>query len=122
MVYPSNTINQFAAALKDATAYVGLDTATTHIAAALDKQTIAIYGPTLTRYWAPWPNGCDEKSPFSVNKGVQRKGTVTVVQKDWPCVPCNRNECRISDRGRMECLYQLTPDEVFHELRRMVNQ
>ncbi len=109
-------LNQFAAALAGCIGYVGIDTAATHIAAALEVPTIALFGPTLTRYWAPWPNGCRDASPFAANKGVQRLGYVTVVQKDWECVPCNREVCTISRRDRMECLEQLGPDEIFREL------
>lgn len=116
MTYVSPTLNHFAAALKNCSAYVGIDTATTHIAAALEVPTIAIFGPTLTRYWAPWPNGCEDASPFALNRGVQHKEYVTVVQKDWECVPCNRETCRISTRDRMECLEAITPEEVLQEI------
>jgi heptosyltransferase-3 len=109
-------LNQFAAALKDCTAYVGIDTAATHIAAAIEAPTIALYGPSFTRYWAPWPNGCEELSPFAANKGMQRKGCVSIVQKEWDCVPCNKESCRISTRDRTECMEAITPEEVLQEI------
>ena len=115
VTFPCN-LNQFAAALKDCIAYVGIDTAATHIAAAIEAPTIALYGPSLTRYWAPWPNGCEESSPFAANKGIQRKGYITVVQKEWDCVPCNMETCRISTRDKMECLEAITPEEVLREI------
>ncbi len=114
------SLNQLAAAIKGSAAYVGIDTAATHIAAAVGAPTVAIFGPTLTRYWAPWPNDCPDMSPFSAGKGVQRVGNVTVVQKSWDCVPCNRETCAISKRNKMECLDQLAPDEVFGELRKAI--
>lgn len=110
------TLGQLAGVIRGSAAFVGIDTVVTHMAAALEAPTVALFGPSLTRYWGPWPNGCTEVSPFAANKGVQRVGNVTVVQKDWPCVPCNRETCSISTRGKMECLEQLTPDEVFGEL------
>jgi heptosyltransferase-3 len=112
----SFTLNQLAAIVRGATAFVGIDTAVTHMAVALDTPTVAIYGPTWTRYWAPWPNGSLNPSPFVVNKGVQRKDNITVVQKNWQCVPCNKETCRISERGVTECLEELTVEEVFVEL------
>lgn len=115
MTFPCD-LNQFVAALKDCAAYVGIDTAATHIAAAVEAPTIALYGPSFTRYWAPWPNGCEEESPFAANKGIQRKGYITVVQKEWECVPCNKETCRISTRDRMECLEAITPEEVLREI------
>lgn len=110
------TLNQLAAILKGAAAFVGIDTAVTHMAAALDIPTIAIYGPTLTRYWAPWPNDSLNPSPFVENTGVQRKSYITVVQKKWQCVPCNKETCQISRLGVIECLEELTVEEVFVEL------
>ncbi len=112
------TLGQLAGVIRGSAAFVGIDTVVTHMAAALETPTVALFGPSLTRYWGPWPNGCPEPSPFSANKGLQRSGNVTVVQKDWPCVPCNRETCSISTRGKMECLEQLTPEEVLSELKR----
>jgi heptosyltransferase-3 len=114
------TLNQLAAIIKSATAFVGIDTAVTHMATALDTPTVAIFGPTLTRYWAPWPNGSLNPSPFVENKGVQRKDYITVVQKNWQCIPCNRETCQISRRGVIECLEELTAEEVFVELANLI--
>lgn len=116
------TLNQLAALLKNASAYVGIDTAITHVAAALNIPTVALFGPTLSRYWAPWPNGTPDQSPFAVNKGVQRKGYVTVIQKEWECVPCNRETCPISTRNKMECLESISPEEVLQEVLDRVNR
>jgi heptosyltransferase-3 len=110
------SLNQLAAAIQGSAAYVGIDTAVTHVAAATGRPVIALYGPTLTRYWAPWPNDCGETSPFAANKGIQRKGNVTVIQKDWGCVPCNKETCAITTRNRIECLEAITVDEVFREM------
>ena len=115
------TLSQMAAAIKGSTAFIGIDTAVTHIAAALDIPTIVLFGPSMSRYWGPWPNGCGQEAPFAVNKGVQRVGNVTIVQKDWDCVPCNRETCAISSRSRMECLEETAPEEVFSELLKSLN-
>jgi heptosyltransferase-3 len=111
------SLSQLAAAIAGGVAYVGIDTVVTHIAAAVGTQVVALFGPTYTRYWAPWPNGCTEQSPFAANKGVQRVGRVTVVQKGWDCVPCNEETCRQSTKNRIECLAELQADEVFQVLR-----
>jgi len=116
------TLNQLAAAIKGGTAYIGVDTAASHIAAAVGTPTIVLFGSTWTKYWAPWPNGCHESSPFQLNKGIQRKGLVTVVQKDWECVPCNQIYCAISSRNRTECLEELNPEEVLSVLQHVLEQ
>lgn len=105
-----------AAVIKRGRAFVGIDTAVTHMAAALEVPTIALIGPSLSRYWGPWPNGCQDPSPFIANRGIQRVGNVTLVQKEWECVPCNQESCSISSRGRMECLEAVTPHETLEEL------
>ena len=92
------SLSQLAAALHRSALYVGIDTMVTHLAAAVGTSTVTIFGPSFTRYWAPWPPGCAETSPFAANRGVQRVKNVTVVQKDWGCVPCNKVFCRISSR------------------------
>jgi heptosyltransferase-3 len=110
------TLTQLAAVIKRSEAYVGIDTVVTHIAASLDVPTVALFGPSMTRYWGPWPNGCQERSPFSAHGGNQRIDSVTVIQKDWGCVPCNRETCAISTRNKMECLEAITPIEVLREV------
>lgn len=114
--FESSSMNQFAAVLKGCGAYVGIDTAATHVAAACGVPTIALYGPSLTRYWGPWVNECQEHSPFSANKGRQHLGNVTILQKDWECIPCNQEPCRISMNNRVECMEAITPEEVFREV------
>ncbi len=107
---------QLTAALSNSVAYVGIDTMVTHLAAATGIPTVAIFGPTYTRYWAPWPKECQDASPFRHNRGVQKVNNVTVVQKDWECVPCNKPFCRISTREKFECLEATEPTDVFSAL------
>jgi heptosyltransferase-3 len=114
------SLNQLAAIIKGSTAFVGIDTVVTHMAAALDTPTVAIFGPTWTRYWAPWPNDSLNLSPFLQNKDVQHKNNITIVQKNWLCVPCNMETCRISSRAATECMEELTAEEIFIELEKLI--
>lgn len=115
------SLNQLAAIIKGAAAFIGIDTAITHLAAAMNCPTIALFGPTLTRYWAPWPNGCENQSVFAAEKGMQRHDYITVVQKGWECVPCNQETCAISRRGVIECLEEMSEDEVLAALKTALN-
>jgi len=110
------TLPRLAAAIRGSRGYVGVDTVATHMAAALEVPTVALFGPTLVRHWGPWPNDSTENAPYAGSGGVQRKGRITVVQKDWPCVPCNRETCALTGGGRIECLAAMTPEEVYREL------
>ncbi len=115
------TLPQFAAALETAVLYVGIDTAATHIAATMNLPVIALYGSSLTRYWGPWPNGCENPSPFSFGRGVESCGNITVIQQDWECVPCNKEWCATSKSNRPECLEQMSAEEVFQEVIKCLN-
>ena len=42
---------QLAAAIKASKGFVGVDTVVTHMAAALDMPTVALFGPSLVRHW-----------------------------------------------------------------------
>lgn len=47
---------------------------------------------------------------------MQRKGKITVFQRDWPCVPCDRETCALSGGWRIECMALLTPEEANRNL------
>jgi heptosyltransferase-3 len=114
------TLCQMAAAIKGGRGFVGIDTVVTHMAAALDVPLVAVYGPTMVRHWGPWPNDCTDPAPYRSQGSVQRNDRITIVQKEWPCVPCNRENCEISDCGRIECLAAISPEEVCEELCRVI--
>lgn len=110
------SLNQLAAAIKNSKAYVGVDTVVTHMAAALDVPTIALFGPSLVRHFGPWPNDYDGERPYHHSGCIQREGRISVVQKDWPCVPCNKETCSRNQNGNIECMNAIQVEEVFSEL------
>jgi len=116
----SFTFAQLAAAIHKSRGFVGVDTAVTHMAAALATPVVALYGPSSALRWGPWPNGCSIPRPYGPSGGVQRQVGITVLQPDWPCVPCDRETCAISKRGRIECMETLDPAVVLQELQRLV--
>jgi heptosyltransferase-3 len=111
------TWTQLAAAIRESRGLVGVDTAATHVAAALGVPTVAIYGSTPASLWGPWPSDWAGDSPFKSRGSTQVCGRVTVLQQSWPCAPCNRETCHISNRGKMECLEDLPPERAFEAIR-----
>ncbi|GLI39687.1 glycosyltransferase family 9 protein [Geobacter hydrogenophilus] len=107
---------KLAAVIRRGRGYVGVDTVVTHMAAALDVPTVALYGPTLVHHWGPWPNDFPGSAPYGPRGTIQRQGLIAVIQKEWECVPCNREECSRNDGGGIACMEAITPEEVMTEL------
>lgn len=77
------------------------DTGPMHIAAALDKPVVAIFGPTEPRRTGPY-------------RQLDR-----VTRIPLPCSPCFKSEC--SNPKKLECLIDITPSAVFDEVRKRLS-
>lgn len=111
------SLGRTAALVSLATAYVGVDTVITHMAAALGRKTVAVFGPTPPWRWGPWPNGYTGVQPYPRRGGIQRQGNVVIVQKDWDCAACDRMGCDHRRESTSRCLTELLPGEVYEEFR-----
>ncbi len=79
------------AVLRGASVVVGNDSGPVHVAAALGRPTVAIFGPTSVEWTAP------------------RGHAVRIVRADISCAPCFRRECPL---GTVECLERVNVDDV----------
>lgn len=86
------------ALIAGAAAVVANDSGLLHIASALNRPVIALYGPTDP----------DHAPPFS---DVARSLSLRLA-----CSPCRQRECPL---GHHDCMEKLAPDMVWQELRRM---
>ena len=70
---------QTANLIKGSKFFIGIDTGTTHLAAATGVPTFAIFGPTPITGWGPW--GVNQIKPYDAFEGisVQKRGNVTVL-------------------------------------------
>lgn len=104
--------------------FFGVDSAPMHIAAALNKPVVALFGPSLTHRWGPWENDlCHTVKPFQSpykKNGIQFFGKHIIIQKDWPCVPCDKRGC--NNRGFSKCLDEIRPEEVIAILQEKMSQ
>jgi len=101
--------------------FFGIDTAPMHMAAALNKPVVAIFGPTGKHNWGPWENDLKIegfKSPYR-KRGTQRLGKHLVIQKDWSCIPCGGKIVKCQNSPA--CLKELSPKEVIEELKRCIS-
>lgn len=103
---------ELAELLRRSAAYVGPDTAVTHLAAACDIPCIALFGPTQPRWWGPWPSqSTSDTSPWPPRAG-ERRGKVFLLQGDQHCVPCHREGCEGHRQSHSACLDELSPRRV----------
>ena len=111
----SLSFNQTATLIKNAKVYVGVDTATSHVAAATGTPCVCLYGPTDAVVWGPSPtvrNGL-----YSNDQAIQTLGNVTIIRnKDYlHCYQCSRHHCPLhtSNTSLGHCLQMLSHEEVW---------
>lgn len=103
--------------LSHAMAYIGPDTATTHLAAACGTPTLALYGPTNPVKWGPWPKGyTSEKSPWTMTAPYQKNGNVLLLQGLGDCVPCHEEGCDKHKNSESRCMNELPASRVITAL------
>lgn len=102
--------------------YVGVDTSTTHLAAALGVPTVGIYGPGDSNRWAPWPkNHASTQAPFLDVRGTKRVGNVCLVQAACDCALNYRNLCGKTMPGDSRCLLELPAETVIDAAQEMLD-
>ncbi len=112
------SLAQTACAIASARLFVGPDTATTHMAAALGVPTVALFGPSNPVKWGPWPREFSGASSPWRRAGVQATGNVELVQGVGACVPCMREGCDQHSASYSDCLRQLPLSTVIAAVER----
>lgn len=109
---------QLACLSQHAEAYIGLDTANTHLAAAGGAHVVALFGPTDPRIWGPWPNGFAGNSPWQASSpdGIQRQGKISLLQGRQNCVPCQLEGCDQRQDSISLCLKEMQAEWVWREI------
>ncbi|MBU3614524.1 glycosyltransferase family 9 protein [Polynucleobacter sp. Latsch14-2] len=110
------SIPQAGSLIRGAVLYVGVDTSITHLAAACNIPTIALFGATPPTNFGPWPNGFIGKQPYQLRARTQTVGNVTILQGPGDCVPCRKAGCEDRVGSRSECLDFLEPNQVIEAI------
>ena len=90
------TVNQLGALLQNAAAFVGVDSMPMHLAAALGKPGIALFGPTDEKIWGPWHS------------------RLTVLRNDCRCLRENTRRCPAGPAS--QCLAAISAKTVLEKL------
>ena len=86
------SLKQLGALIDSSALFVGVDSVPMHIAAAFQKPTVVLFGPSGDKEWGPW------QTP---NK---------VLVSDVPCRPCGMDGCAGSKKS--DCLEMISPEAV----------
>jgi ADP-heptose:LPS heptosyltransferase len=87
-------LGEFAAVLAEARLFVGNDSGPAHMAAALGRPCVVIFGSSSSRIWGPWPPSIGGR----------------VVQNPYDCNPCPGDRCYRFERP--ECILSISFDQV----------
>ena len=106
-VMKNPTLSETAAAMNLSDYVISIDSMTIHMASALKKPVIAIFGPTDDRVWGPY------KTKFKVvalNESFDKK---------FKCRPCLNAGCANSKTS--ECLTEMPADYIFNQAINFIN-
>ncbi len=90
-------LGEFAAALESARIFVGNDSGPAHMAAALARPVVVIFGSSSSVIWGPWPRDA---------AGSRAR----IVQNPYDCNPCPGDRCYQFERP--ECILSVTFEQV----------
>ena len=116
------SIPQARSLIQGAHLYIGVDTSITHLAAACNIPTVALFGPTPPSNFGPWPNGFIGKQPYQLRARTQTVGNVTILQGPGECVPCRKAGCEDRPDSRSECLDLLKPNQVIEAIEKITQK
>jgi heptosyltransferase III len=94
------SVNQLGALMQQSAAFVGVDSMPMHLAAALGKPGIALFGPTDETTWGPWHS------------------RLTVLRRDCICLRETSRSCPVGPVSR--CLGELSAGFVLEKLTEIV--
>ena len=91
----SLTIPELVALIESAAVFIGNDSGPAHIAAALGRPAVVLFGSSDSVAWGPWR---------------PQSGRNRVVQNDFDCNPCRGDRCYAFEKP--ECILSITQEQV----------
>ncbi len=84
-------LGELMAALEKVNLFVGPDSGPMHLAAALHKPIVALFGPTIPAHFAPW------------------RAKAIILEKPMACRPCRQRSCL---EKNYSCIQGIRPEQV----------
>lgn len=107
------SLGEFMAALSGSRLFVGNDSGPAHMAVALGRPSVVIFGSSSSEIWGPWPRpqlSADGQNPDQPGVGESATGFARVVQTFYECNPCPGDRCYRFERP--ECILSVGFDQV----------
>lgn len=104
--------------IRNARAFVGVDTATAHVAAATGTPSFFLFGPTPVSAWGPSPKE-GRPAQFSGLLDLQTVLNVTIIRQDQlkPCDGCSNHRCAHFDPPELSrCMQSIPAEKVWRAL------
>ncbi|MBJ7449353.1 MAG: putative lipopolysaccharide heptosyltransferase III [Parachlamydiales bacterium] len=100
-------LKELGALIEHSQLFIGVDSAPMHLACALQKPVVALFGPTSEKAWGPW---------YGLTSSIQ----YIIMSHDPGCRPCGLDGCgggKVSD-----CLTALTPESIVNAAFRLLSK
>ncbi|MFQ5927701.1 MAG: glycosyltransferase family 9 protein, partial [Terriglobia bacterium] len=94
-------VAELIALMEGAALFVGNDSGPTHIAAALGRPLVVLFGSSNSVAWGPW------------------RAAHALVQNYYPCNPCPGDRCYAFDEP--QCVLSITPEQVQQAVERALS-
>jgi heptosyltransferase-3 len=100
------SLRAFIAGLSGARLFVGNDSGPAHMAAALGRPVVVIFGSSSSQIWGPWPGANDALGGTASAVGRASRA----VQNSYECNPCRGDRCYKFDRP--QCILSVSFEQV----------
>jgi heptosyltransferase-1 len=102
VILPKSSLSEIARVLKGSAYVVGVDTGLAHLSAAMECQSLILFGPTDTSLTGPLSQ------------------TQESLQSTFACSPCFEKQCRYPSKAEFSlqppCFVELSPDVVWSKI------
>lgn len=122
----SASLDLYTAALSEARLFVGNDSGPAHLASALGRPVVVIFGSSSSRIWGPWPRPLSPEAtsstrsgPSEVNPALKTR-PARIVQNFYECNPCPGDRCYRFERP--ECILSISVTQVWDAVKVVLSE